>query len=355
MEYPPGWSVAIITSLLCVLACSESVFPDEYTDEFGRGPVFDAAAVGYGLCAKRCLRRSFEDPITNFPYKNVCDANGNTCQGSVMTAVYKNQTVILVAFGGSSDSQLKTEIANLSSATPWPYGNGSVGFYFYQAFENIVLAKESIGEALNDTIKKNPTSEILITGHSLGGALASLTARHLIFTGINAERIFLVTLAEPRIGDKLFSEDFNAAVKRSARVTTQYDPVPSVPWHGFGGVNYTAHGHRIYYPYGSVSQKIFYDCDRVICPNETITNTVSACYDLKYHLRYYVPRIDLFGRHHCDHRTPMPTLNVNCTALLPSLSDYQLPYELPELKDENPNAHLHNPDNGNTKPKFAHP
>ncbi|KAK0420371.1 hypothetical protein QR680_014641 [Steinernema hermaphroditum] len=356
MGSPPSWSSAIIISALCVFAVSNSIFPNKYTDEFGRGPVLDAAAVGYG-CDKawNCLKRSFESVIAESPHRNVCDDNGNTCQGTVVTAIYKKQTVIIISFGGSSDIQLQTEIANLTSTVLWPYGQGQVGYYFYQAFNNIVLAPGTIANAVSDATTKHPSAEILITGHSLGGSLASLMARYLVFIGIPAERLFLVTLAEPRLGNLEFAHDFNTALKRSARVTTRFDPIPTLPFDGFAGIKYAAHGHRIYYEDGTLGNNVFVDCETATCPPETITNLTQACHHLPFHLMYFVPRIDLYGRHHCAHGTPMPILSVNCTVPLPGLGDYHPPHELPEFKDENLHAQLHNPDTRNKKPELAHP
>ena len=68
-----------------------------------------------------------------------------------------------------------------------------------------------------------------ITGHSLGGALASLTALMVSQLGC----IHCITFGSPRVGDIEFAKLFNACVADidskkhfSCRFTTEDDPIP---------------------------------------------------------------------------------------------------------------------------------
>ncbi|MEG3436062.1 lipase family protein [Pannus brasiliensis CCIBt3594] len=95
----------------------------------------------------------------------------------------------------------------------------------------------SIKETIQKFAKEHLTdrSEILITGHSLGAALATLAACHLHAIAV-AENltpsIDLYTIASPRVGDETFAEIFkNPRVPlRSYRVFNSEDLVPSVPF-----------------------------------------------------------------------------------------------------------------------------
>ena len=67
-----------------------------------------------------------------------------------------------------------------------------------------------------------------ITGHSLGGALATHAAAHLLSQGINVDMLY--TFGSPRVGDNKFSTWFDALLKNTkVRVTHGRDPVPHLP------------------------------------------------------------------------------------------------------------------------------
>jgi predicted lipase len=66
----------------------------------------------------------------------------------------------------------------------------------------------------------------VLTGHSLGGALAQLAAVELAQQGYN---ISLMTFGSPRVGDGTFANIINSLVSQNFRVTHWRDPVVHVP------------------------------------------------------------------------------------------------------------------------------
>jgi len=55
--------------------------------------------------------------------------------------------------------------------------------------------------------------DFFITGHSLGGALASICAMDLIVSGqIPAERLMIYTLGQPRVGDPAWAAAYDKYV-----------------------------------------------------------------------------------------------------------------------------------------------
>lgn len=66
-------------------------------------------------------------------------------------------------------------------------------------------------------------SPAILTGHSLGGALATLAAADL------NGRTEVVTFGAPRVGDADFVERYAGNVQRVTRYVYQLDPVPWVP------------------------------------------------------------------------------------------------------------------------------
>lgn len=94
-----------------------------------------------------------------------------------------------------------------------------------------------------DDIGCTRSARLLIAGHSLGGALATLALFDLKQRGYNVMRAY--TFGQPRVGDRAFAGAF-ASVLRDVplyRVTNFADPVPLVPlWPAFQHV-----GQEVYF------------------------------------------------------------------------------------------------------------
>lgn len=100
---------------------------------------------------------------------------------------------------------------------------------FYTQYVSIAqLVKSNISDGV-DTI--------ICTGHSLGGALATLAAIDLADTG---RRLMCCTFGSPRVGDAAMATLFERRVHTSCRVFHECDPIPMVPvttrfTHVYGG------------------------------------------------------------------------------------------------------------------------
>lgn len=73
-----------------------------------------------------------------------------------------------------------------------------------------------------------------MTGHSLGGALATHAAIQLLSENIPVDQFY--TFGSPRVGDNKFSTWFDSYLKTNNRfrVTHGRDPVPHLPPADFG-------------------------------------------------------------------------------------------------------------------------
>lgn len=81
---------------------------------------------------------------------------------------------------------------------------------------------------LNDPQKCPQGSPLFVTGHSLGGALATLSALHIhIAKTIPFENPILYTFASPRVGNRQFARQFDKF--ECYRVVNSEDIVPVVP------------------------------------------------------------------------------------------------------------------------------
>jgi triacylglycerol lipase len=73
-----------------------------------------------------------------------------------------------------------------------------------------------------------PDRPLFVTGHSLGGALATLAALDVaVNSPFNAPVVY--TFASPRVGDGAFADAYNGKVASSWRVLNTYDLVPLLP------------------------------------------------------------------------------------------------------------------------------
>jgi triacylglycerol lipase len=71
---------------------------------------------------------------------------------------------------------------------------------------------------------------ILVVGHSLGGALATLCALDSEVANLSNGTIQAVTFASPRVGDTQFRDQFNKIVSPCLRIANRWDTVPNLPF-----------------------------------------------------------------------------------------------------------------------------
>jgi len=93
----------------------------------------------------------------------------------------------------------------------------------HQGFMNVYRTfREQI---INEVKKVNP-NKIIITGHSLGSGLATITSYELGRMGYN---VYTYTLASPRAGNIDFSNEVTAITKCFYRIVNLSDLVPTLP------------------------------------------------------------------------------------------------------------------------------
>ncbi|KAF9599396.1 hypothetical protein IFM89_036953, partial [Coptis chinensis] len=99
------------------------------------------------------------------------------------------------------------------------------------------LAYYKLRETLKTLLEQNKGARILVTGHSLGGALAILFPSVLVLheeETIMSSLLGVYTFGQPRVGDKDFGNfmksQLNVIFKRYYRVVFRYDVVPRIPF-----------------------------------------------------------------------------------------------------------------------------
>uniref|UniRef100_A0AC34QPU1 Fungal lipase-like domain-containing protein n=1 Tax=Panagrolaimus sp. JU765 TaxID=591449 RepID=A0AC34QPU1_9BILA len=92
----------------------------------------------------------------------------------------------------------------------------------------------------------NPDYQVWVTGHSLGGAMASVAASSIVHLGYStASNLKLYTFGQPRTGDKTFAAAHDKLIPESYRVTHKADMVPHVPPENL--LSYFHHQSEVWY------------------------------------------------------------------------------------------------------------
>jgi hypothetical protein len=142
----------------------------------------------------------------------------------------------LVAIRGTEDA---TEwVYNFDwSTTQFPTSGGvdvATGFYDIYTQSQAGQLPPSMQQQLRNWITQTNPKSLIITGHSLGGALASLFAYDLSAGGSTLPITF-VSYASPRVGKSNWQSEFNSAFPDALRVYNTEDVVPFAPPSEFVG------------------------------------------------------------------------------------------------------------------------
>ena len=95
--------------------------------------------------------------------------------------------------------------------------------------EGFVEAYMSIQNELHPYVEMTKPAKLTMTGHSLGGALATLCAIDFRLTYNDRFNIELFTYGSPRVGNHSFVELVNRHIPESVRFVNGLDIVPGVP------------------------------------------------------------------------------------------------------------------------------
>ena len=110
---------------------------------------------------------------------------------------------------------------------------------------------ESIRRSIiNEMNRPGTPQNIYVTGHSLGGALATIAALDMKKHMPNSN-IVVWTFGAPRVGNAEFVQDFRNHIKESVRVIRRADPVPLVP-----PFPYYKHPERLCHRFDTNNQQI---------------------------------------------------------------------------------------------------
>ncbi|EXX67711.1 uncharacterized protein OCT59_029356 [Rhizophagus irregularis] len=137
--------------------------------------------------------------------------------------------LIIVAYRGTEPTSIRNYISDfVIYHDTWDPAPGTVHHGFLNAWEQI---QPQVTDDLLKLIQEKPDFRIGFMGHSLGGALASLSALDLIHKApelAKNEKLFLATFGQPRVGDEKFAKYVDDNL-RAIRTVIHGDPVPQLP------------------------------------------------------------------------------------------------------------------------------
>jgi len=156
-----------------------------------------------------------DSPPDSFPY-------------DTEAAVLSNSKLILVVFRGTEGAQAVrdwlTNLHHLMMRAPDSWGKMHVHRGFYAALSTIY---QSVRNRVRATRTNN--QKVFLTGHSLGGALATLCAFRLQkVCSVNVDGVY--TFGAPRVGDLDFANKYNDILKaKTFRWVYKNDFGPQLP------------------------------------------------------------------------------------------------------------------------------
>ncbi|MEM6519731.1 MAG: lipase family protein [Cyanobacteria bacterium P01_D01_bin.71] len=120
----------------------------------------------------------------------------------------------------------------------YPYGDDSTtDVRFHQGFMNAYFA---VRDPLLDLVKTFPQVPVIATGHSLGGAIATIAALDVQYniTQHTGQSIAVYSFGAPRVGNSALVNSFRRRVPQSYRFIYGWDIVTRVPqsWQGYAHV-----------------------------------------------------------------------------------------------------------------------
>ncbi|CAD5205628.1 unnamed protein product [Bursaphelenchus okinawaensis] len=216
--------VLLITSLLL---CDPATAV--YNEFLSRSKFFPLAAAAYSDQPEQCIKNKLSNATLIAKYRVPCDSNENDYCFGFIALSHKDKAIIISFRGSETQEQVIREGLDTLVKPPVPEFNGTkVSYYFNNAFQAIWTG--GMKEQFEKLAKQFPSYKIWITGHSLGGAMASVCAAEIAYTHPSyATRIMLYTYGQPRTGDQAFAEFIDRHIKQSYRIINNRDIVVNLP------------------------------------------------------------------------------------------------------------------------------
>lgn len=155
-------------------------------------------------------------------YNNYYYLNNNITKAQLYILYNKNK--INIAFKGSKN--INDIFANLN-INQRKFINNDIKVHSGYLHQYLSL-KYNIINVINNIIEKNKINDIIFTGHSLGGSIATIASIDL-FNLYNKYNIKCYTFGSPKVGNIDFCTYYNKHIKTSYRFVNKYDYIEHLP------------------------------------------------------------------------------------------------------------------------------
>ena len=105
--------------------------------------------------------------------------------------------------------------------------------------------KAGMLRTLANILKEDHEDKVYLVGHSLGGAVVTLTAARLLDMGVNTKQVEVITFGAPAVGNEAFEQKYDGKFAVT-RIVVADDPVPYALRKVFGGYRHI--GQEVVWP-----------------------------------------------------------------------------------------------------------
>lgn len=144
-----------------------------------------------------------------------------------------NLKVGKVNYGGNTLEEMQ-EIAKAPYVSGTPGVHGGFNSYANNVIRDSVVDKQGKLTGVFEYVKNDDKAILVLTGHSMGGAVATLMATRLVDLGFPKDRLKVITFGAPAIGNKQYNEAVANKIDM-LRISNSKDPVTGSLQTFFGG------------------------------------------------------------------------------------------------------------------------
>jgi triacylglycerol lipase len=154
--------------------------------------------------------------------------------------IIQSKREIIISFRGTEDiTDFFKDVELIQVNFPFVPHVGKTHNGFTKVYRKLVR-----NNVIDTLVKLSNKKKLYITGHSLGGALATLCALD-VAVNTKFKAPILYTFGSPRVGNATFVSSFNSIIEESIRVENAYDMIPRFPPESFLGMKYYHVGKKL--------------------------------------------------------------------------------------------------------------
>ncbi|KAJ5312444.1 hypothetical protein PENANT_c027G07118 [Penicillium antarcticum] len=185
----------------------------------GNCPDVEAAGATIIYDFSKYANRTFTHSINAYTYTSSTTATDTA--GYI--AVDDTNKAVVIAFRGSYSVRNWFADASFPYVDPGLCGGCFAELGFWSSWTNV---RDDVTAQLEDALSQNQDYDLVIVGHSLGAAVATLAAADLRTKGHESAKLY--AFASPRVANPTLAK-FITAQNNNYRFTHQNDPVPKLP------------------------------------------------------------------------------------------------------------------------------